>query len=68
MRLAHSLSTDNHCQVASNLMSPPAEPGVYLNEINTSVLNILTSHCEPEGRGNLISIGLLTRSAPRNDR
>jgi len=33
MRLAHSLSAGNHCQVASNGNSPPAEPGVYHNEI-----------------------------------
>jgi hypothetical protein len=33
MRLAHSLSTGNPCQVASNLMSPPAEPGIYQDEI-----------------------------------
>ena len=37
MRLAHSLSAGNHCQVASNCNSPPAEPGVYHNEIMKSI-------------------------------
>ncbi len=36
--------------------------------INTNALIVLKSHCEPEGRGNLISIRLLRRSAPRNDK
>jgi hypothetical protein len=38
MRLAHSLSTGNHCQVASNSNSPPAEPGVYQNEIKGLII------------------------------
>jgi hypothetical protein len=48
MRLVHSLSTGNHCQVASNFFSPPAEPGVYHTEITVSTPQWLlrTRSCE----------------------
>ncbi|MCX5907455.1 MAG: hypothetical protein NTY64_09785, partial [Deltaproteobacteria bacterium] len=36
-------------------------------KINTNALNIFTCHCEPEGRGSLVFIGIASSSRASRD-
>ena len=38
-----------------------------MSRTNTNAINIVTSHCEPEGRGNLVFIGIVSSLRSSHD-